>query len=101
GIRDYKVTGVQTCALPIWGFHTAYSISGHSVEKAIKLVHRFLDEWAESEQKTGQGRARVGDRDLRHRTDHLSPGGSEQTGFARKIGRASCRERGWGSVEAW
>ena len=20
GIRDYKVTGVQTCALPIWGF---------------------------------------------------------------------------------
>ena len=19
GIRDYKVTGVQTCALPIWG----------------------------------------------------------------------------------
>ena len=26
--------------------------------KAIKLVHRFLDEWAESEQKTGQGRAK-------------------------------------------
>src|SRR3989454_10220233 len=21
GIRDYKVTGVQTCALPIWGRH--------------------------------------------------------------------------------
>src|SRR3989454_8499496 len=21
GIRDYKVTGVQTCALPIWGYH--------------------------------------------------------------------------------
>src|ERR1039457_4156777 len=21
GIRDYKVTGVQTCALPIWKFH--------------------------------------------------------------------------------
>ena len=20
GIRDYKVTGVQTCALPIWAF---------------------------------------------------------------------------------
>src|SRR5688500_20216136 len=23
GIRDYKVTGVQTCALPIWGFRPA------------------------------------------------------------------------------
>ena len=21
GIRDYKVTGVQTCALPIWSVH--------------------------------------------------------------------------------
>jgi hypothetical protein len=32
-----------------------YSLS--EIPKAIKLVHRFLDEWAESEQKTGQGRA--------------------------------------------
>src|SRR5256885_12074363 len=32
GIRDYKVTGVQTCALPIWSCHDG------SLEKALRLV---------------------------------------------------------------
>src|SRR5205807_3230216 len=32
GIRDYKVTGVQTCALPIW------------IELNMKFVRRMLDE---------------------------------------------------------
>src|SRR6266446_10660130 len=26
GIRDYKVTGVQTCALPIWLLHAAQTL---------------------------------------------------------------------------
>src|SRR5256885_8567999 len=30
GIRDYKVTGVQTCALPIW-FRYALTVSGGPV----------------------------------------------------------------------
>src|SRR5256885_11443755 len=32
GIRDYKVTGVQTCALPIW-----YIASGPGVSPNVKL----------------------------------------------------------------
>src|SRR5256885_12782758 len=32
GIRDYKVTGVQTCALPIWFFE---SIDDQSVANAL------------------------------------------------------------------
>src|ERR1022692_4535422 len=34
GIRDYKVTGVQTCALPIYG------LSGHAIESARRSRHR-------------------------------------------------------------
>src|SRR5205807_6082061 len=36
GIRDYKVTGVQTCALPIW-LLTAYR-DGRDTADAIKQV---------------------------------------------------------------
>src|ERR1039457_2285539 len=38
GIRDYKVTGVQTCALPIW-------LSGVAVVVAILLIGIFFDSW--------------------------------------------------------
>src|SRR5256885_14162895 len=34
GIRDYKVTGVQTCALPILSFYLAndkFSVDGHTI----------------------------------------------------------------------
>src|SRR5256885_17170537 len=39
GIRDYKVTGVQTCALPIsiaknLAFHAVYAPAGHAFESA-------------------------------------------------------------------
>src|ERR1022692_86491 len=30
GIRDYKVTGVQTCALPIWAHHATILSSIHA-----------------------------------------------------------------------
>src|SRR5256885_1052974 len=39
GIRDYKVTGVQTCALPIWGESNALEavvVSGEKVRRELK-----------------------------------------------------------------
>src|SRR5256885_11814375 len=36
GIRDYKVTGVQTCALPIWG---PRGLVGHTFPSAPALRH--------------------------------------------------------------
>src|SRR5256885_11072141 len=37
GIRDYKVTGVQTCALPIWGQPRQRMVDG--VELTLDLGH--------------------------------------------------------------
>src|SRR5690606_40231505 len=36
GIRDFHVTGVQTCALPIWRWTAAY---GAATTRAIAEVH--------------------------------------------------------------
>src|SRR5699024_11422954 len=83
GIRDRNVTGVQTCALPIYdaGYHTAYFGKWH------------LDGFNEAE-----GRAAM----------HIVPPerrGGFQTwvGYENnnsQIGRASCRERVTRSVDA-
>src|SRR5256885_10889776 len=68
GIRDYKVTGVQTCALPIWPRRRPRGGAG---------------------ELRGAGRRRAAERDLagrrrrRARPRQRSPG---------QIGRASCRE---------
>ena len=37
GIRDYKVTGVQTCALPIW-FSLQFRVVGHMKALLFKSV---------------------------------------------------------------
>src|SRR5688500_20166708 len=67
GIRDYKVTGVQTCALPI--FLTRKSHTVEDGELAVKLRLQVGELWEE----------RLGD--------------NERAVEAFKIGRASCRER--------
>src|SRR5256885_6065397 len=41
GIRDYKVTGVQTCALPIWAVRS-------STTPLMKAVLRNYQEWFEA-----------------------------------------------------
>src|SRR5205807_5275369 len=91
GIRDYKVTGVQTCALPI-------------------SLHRFYtDEWSRARVAT---LARLVDRaategDMVARDILLAAAQqlAALTGSVRRqlwepgeIGRASCRERGGGGV---
>src|SRR2546430_9180770 len=76
GIRDLTVTGVQTCALPIFRLY----------ERRIRRDQRQWDEPA-----TGCAVGRTGRNDGReqHTVDR-----DEDMGLLRaEIGRASCRER--------
>src|SRR5688500_20406052 len=77
GIRDYKVTGVQTCALPIF----AHSLTFHYQVANAGVV-------------TGPG---VGTWTAFSTLDFTGP---VATATAGEIGRASCRERERGSVAA-
>src|SRR5688500_20339426 len=68
GIRDYKVTGVQTCALPI-----SHAVRLRAIPAGCGKAQRGSE----------QLRIAVGDRIRSHREKRSEP----------EIGRASCRER--------
>src|SRR5256885_4743012 len=77
GIRDYKVTGVQTCALPISLLPVRF-VATSATRVSLRL------------------RARATTCSSTRRSDHLATfgaGASELESGAGKIGRASCRER--------
>src|SRR5207244_5856588 len=86
GIRDDLVTGVQTCALPIWsvldaaGAHLALRrhVPGHDRHRAA--VRRRALRLRRAVPQDRRGLRDRADRPVRHR---------------REIGRASCREREW------
>src|SRR5690606_40493037 len=98
---DFHVTGVQTCALPIL---LAFAISGEDADRPV-LMHR-LDEAILPTTRALSGLRLEG---LTERivdvSSRLDSGaeldlllGSRLGELARKIGRASCRDRGqlWG-----
>src|SRR5699024_12006649 len=87
GIRDRNVTGVQTCALPICeglpsrsssNFSAGVDTSIRSVVVVIALVGSFIS---------------GGNSGPLHKLVYRSNSGIELL-LVRKIGRASCRERG-------
>src|SRR5256885_11575831 len=78
GIRDYKVTGVQTCALPISAFAQTTAAESASDKK--------LDSQIESRIHKDDSLKRY-DIDVR-----VNAGVATLTGTV-EIGRASCRER--------
>src|SRR5690606_40440416 len=94
GIRDFHVTGVQTCALPIW-LTTSSRDHGRrpdtrptgktAVEKATvtapTVQQPFSNRPATTVEKKRLGRPVGADR--------------AAEGVVDQIGRASCRERGW------
>src|SRR5256885_6400555 len=78
GIRDYKVTGVQTCALPI---SVSIGVSGQADDASGHLADVLLSAREDSEEGTAEIHRRakglaLPDHDVRS-----------------EIGRASCRER--------
>src|SRR5256885_11727406 len=80
GIRDYKVTGVQTCALPIsrTGLRSGFE---RLLAEQIRLPHA-------RDRTAGGHPAR---RHARHRPPAQPRRGAEESHG--EIGRASCRER--------
>src|SRR5256885_3637913 len=77
GIRDYKVTGVQTCALPI-------SSSTPMARSATPTSARAT---------TGRPRVRSGHSSARPAARRSGIGCVRGPRCRRQIGRASCRER--------
>src|SRR5205807_7531666 len=79
GIRDYKVTGVQTCALPICRSHLLLNFGGLGFEAlALRFSGFFL-----LLKRASDGFC----------SGHLRFGLLCASLQAREIGRASCRER--------
>src|SRR5256885_3400453 len=78
GIRDYKVTGVQTCALPIWSAPSA------NPNLALPVGADLADLGAELTPRLYAA--------PRDKTEIVLHGALRARG-AYQIGRASCRER--------
>src|SRR5205807_5271646 len=87
GIRDYKVTGVQTCALPIWiramnpaDLSATELLAGYRSGRLspVEATQAVLNRIDELDSKVNAFVLVDADRALR---------------AAREIGRASCRER--------
>src|SRR2546426_3542531 len=86
GIRDYKVTGVQTCALPI-SYWRVTVMTGGGISR-LQVLAQVAD--VEQRQPTlGRDEDDQVARAL-HVVQHLDPLLGERLG---QIGRASCRER--------
>src|SRR5256885_3501485 len=81
GIRDYKVTGVQTCALPI---------SGAFDEQRCSIPAKY-GACVQVDVEGGLGRRNAGGDKASSRLGELL---LQLQCFVGEIGRASCRERG-------
>src|SRR5256885_8671252 len=77
GIRDYKVTGVQTCALPISSLSTLARTRNSPPSARAMVRDRLL-----------MGRSRK-----RAVASEMESAAKSSASAAPKIGRASCRER--------
>src|SRR5262249_56647559 len=88
GIRDWSVTGVQTCALPIFIQSSPGNVGRREIARAFGIkgagrigLKRILKELA-ADGLIADARRRV------------RKGALPQVGVIVEIGRASCRERG-------
>src|SRR5207247_6325668 len=93
GIRDPLVTGVQTCALPIYS-----GVRGGECRGGY-LMGRLLQHAVTWDRRAVSG---VGDYRVSYRAAQRGPEDSRtaehRAAHSRKIGRASCRESVWGGV---
>src|SRR5207253_5504620 len=88
GIRDGHVTGVQTCALPIFRYN---SVFGYFIEVTKSNLASVPAHYTRKQTTVG------GERFI---TPELKEMEGKILGADEQIGRASCRERGWSAVGA-
>src|SRR5699024_11938114 len=81
GIRDRNVTGVQTCALPIW-FAQKLHLTGYSELRSILRLSRE----EEKSEKLSLKEAVLANY-------HKMAEDVRKNDYSKQIGRASCRER--------
>src|SRR5690606_40274828 len=85
GIRDFHVTGVQTCALPIYGMQSCYAFRNAKVSLFLKARDEGI----------GSVRLEPLELQVNFRSDSsVVQWVNTVFGQAFQIGRASCRERG-------
>src|SRR5690606_40295553 len=94
--RDFHVTGVQTCALPI----CALSAAGSLREKVMEVTHALSsaagDAFSEADRQIA-ARAEAASAALLARADDIARAfqdADERLAARAEIGRASCRETG-------
>src|SRR5205807_3471532 len=93
GIRDYKVTGVQTCALPIFGrvtFQKFFGVRGRPrawVHDGSAHHAHYRGSNVARSGRLSRSIARARDQSMENNRAHC-----HENGF-KEIGRASCRER--------
>src|SRR5690606_39931579 len=89
GIRDFHVTGVQTCALPIFNNNAGNGPEGLSQLVAAGRVRRMICSFARSSNKLNPNAVAFADAYRQGKIElECVPQGTME------IGRASCRERG-------
>src|SRR5205807_7427749 len=88
GIRDYKVTGVQTCALPISSNTSASAAAG---EKFTRNLLPTREEWIEKNKNSTKGHPMP----RGNKSSYSTKQKRQAENISKEIGRASCRERGW------
>src|SRR5207244_9405439 len=98
-IRDDLVTGVQTCALPIYSLATPPQVAIRTVALALVAVPERCFCLARDRGGAASIQPRSG---VRSHADSnrcgMAPSPATLVGYRRQIGRASCRGRGWWSV---
>src|SRR5690606_39937354 len=99
--RDFHVTGVQTCALPICGPVFANIVLADEINRATPKTQSALLEVMDRGKVTIDGEAHaVGSPFMVFATQNpVDYEGTFPLPESQKIGRASCRERGYGEGE--
>src|SRR5437016_9510560 len=94
GIRDWSVTGVQTCALPISARIEGGNTQGERRGLAERVAHgRSLPAGGAGAARQSARRRRTGEGAGRQTPRRLAGRAQGGEAVAGKIGRASCRER--------
>src|SRR5207253_6574187 len=93
GIRDGHVTGVQTCALPIYSGDSGCSARSNRTSDGRRTCELLIESSLRIAQLPALGAA--ADRDARERAAEHDARSRERRGGGEReqIGRASCRER--------
>src|SRR5690606_40465795 len=97
GIRDVHVTGVQTCALPIWLDQLSARWQQEIDEKIQEVEAMYKSYTAERPMLSDEMRKKRED-EIMAREKEVKELQKQRFGFE-EIGRASCRERGEGRDE--